>query len=95
MDVHLQDHPSGCLTNLSSTGQDKAVGRALLNETEYSTYGELPQDADVVCVAVIEKTDFYSEFFEGDVRFHCWAKKKRGVLNSVSAVVGSKPLTVF
>jgi len=77
MDVHLQDQPSGCLANLGSTCQDKAVARVLLNETEHSTYGELPQNADVVCVAVIEKTDFYSEFFEGNVRFHCCAKNTK------------------
>jgi len=76
MDVHLQDQPSGCLANLDSTCQDKAVGRVLLNETEHSTYGERPQDAGVVCVAVIEKKDFYSEFFEGNVRYHCCAKNK-------------------
>ena len=76
MDVHLQDQPRGCLAHLNSTCQDKAVGRVLLNETEHSTYGELPQDADVVCVAVIEKTDFYPDFFEGNVRYHCCAKNK-------------------
>ena len=76
VDVHLQDQPSGCLANLNSTCQDRAVGKVLLNETEHSTYGELPQDADVVCVAVIGETDFYSEFFEGNVRYHCCAKNK-------------------
>ena len=76
MDVHLRDQPRGCLANLNSTCQDEAVGRVLLNKTEYRIYGELPQDADVVCVAVIEKTDFYSDFFEGNVIYHCCAENK-------------------
>ena len=76
VDVHLQDQPSGCLANLNSTCQDRAVAKVLLDETEHSTCGELPQDADVVCVAVIGETDFYSEFFEGNVRYHCCAKNK-------------------
>lgn len=48
---------------MSGQGGSKSASSMLLDETEHSTCGELPQDADVVCVAVIGETDFYSEFF--------------------------------
>lgn len=101
MDVHLQDQPSGCLANLNSSCQNKAVERVLLNETEHSTYGELPHDTDVVCIAEIEKTDSFSDFFEGNVRYHCCAKNKNekspqfNVNLLYRAVIGSRPSTVF
>jgi len=75
------------------------VGRVLLNETGHGAYGELPQDADVVCVAVIEKIDFYSAFLEGNVRFHCCAKSTKKASIQCDLVAKSsgwfKPLTVF
>ena len=75
MDVQLVDQPSGCLANLNSSCQDRVVGRALLNETEHDA-GELIHDTDVVCVAVIEGMNFFLDFFEGNVRYHCCAKSK-------------------
>ncbi|KAJ7331201.1 hypothetical protein OS493_019981 [Desmophyllum pertusum] len=54
----------------------QVVGRALLNETVYRS-GELLHETDVVCVAIIqEATDSYSEFFEGNVKYHCCGKSK-------------------
>ena len=75
MDVQLEDEPSGCLANLNSSCQDKVIGRALLNETEPDS-GELIHDTNVVCVLAIEGMNFFLDFFEGNVRYHCCAKSK-------------------
>ena len=78
VDVPLEDQPSGCLASLNSSCQNKVVGRALLNVTHRNS-GEI-SERDVVCVAIIEDAfrDFFSTFFEGNVKFHCCEISKEG-----------------
>ncbi len=88
MDVQLEDQPSGCLANLNASCQDKVVARVLLNETVHES-GELLHETDVVCVAVIEKMNFFSEFFEGNVRYHCCRKSKESSIECELVVKSS------
>ncbi|XP_020614400.1 uncharacterized protein LOC110052603 [Orbicella faveolata] len=68
MDVHLEDQPSGCLANLNSTWQSVAVGRMLLENVTTGSSDELPQETQVVCVAVIKSVDSKQLH---DIDYHC------------------------
>ncbi|KAJ7375955.1 hypothetical protein OS493_037870 [Desmophyllum pertusum] len=103
INVSLEEQPSGCLASLNASCHDKVVGRALLNETKQSS-GEPLHETDVVCVAIIEDApNFYSNFFEGNVKYHCCGRSKgesakdlQFIVNVLlTAVVGSRPLMEF
>ena len=87
MDLQLEDQPNGCLATLNSSCQNIVIGKMLLNETEYSSgSGEVSHDTDVVCVAVIEKMDLFSGFFDGNVVYHCCGKSEQASVWQASSI---------
>ena len=87
MDLHLEDQPNGCLATLNSSCRNIVIGRMLLNETEYSSASDgVSHDTDVVCVAVIEKMNFYSGFFYGNVFYHCCRKSEQASVWQASSI---------
>ena len=65
MTVPLRDEPSGCLAGLNSTCQNKAVGRALMDNVT-SEGG----NTGVVCVAMIEK--IVRKYYDArSIKYHC------------------------
>ena len=85
MDVQLEDEPSGCLAALNPSCKDTVVARTLLgNVTARKGPGSIHSSKDVVCVAEIDtNTNFFENFFEGDVEFRCCKVVDQGGRNLI------------
>ena len=71
IEVKFKDQPSGCLTKLNSTCQNRAVGRMLLENVTSSISGDiLHKKTPVVCVAVINTTTT-DAFSQRDMDYLC------------------------
>ncbi|KAL9952205.1 hypothetical protein ACROYT_G039420 [Oculina patagonica] len=104
MKVLLNEEPSGCLANLTSSCKDLVVGRTRLEKVVTNSTTNRPQQSlqDVVCVRVIKRdldiVDWLGTLYYGNVHYQCCNQEKRGnetVVRCELPVIESKWLTFF
>ncbi|KAJ7372899.1 hypothetical protein OS493_016830 [Desmophyllum pertusum] len=83
MEVLLNEEPTGCLANLTSSCKDIVVGRTLLQKIAPKAARGSLHSEDVVCVSVIKRDldtlGWLGTLYYGNVEYHCCnAEDKRG-----------------
>ena len=71
MDVNLIEEPSGCLAELNFSCQSNVIGKVLLQNVTEKKSDKPLQRTDVVCVAVIGKTETSHDYIDGNIAYRC------------------------
>ena len=80
MEVVLNEEPTGCLADLTSSCKDRVVGRTLLEKVVKNASSNPRQSLeDVVCVSVIRRDlHWLTIWYYGNIEYQCCNIEKRG-----------------